>query len=771
MLGLLLCALPGCAQEAPPVVTLVCTVAPDIVCVKVQSGEVVVGLQAPYEAQPGDRIENPELHRWVMRGGKCIGALAGVDGKTIRAMDRVVGERVEPSRLSEAEGFRVSSPDDPAYAAPTAPSAVHRKSKPTALARTAPWTFDSPVEHTVYLRLPQPLTPGRAYNVALPAGLPEQRFAYEPTRMRSEAVHVSHLGFRPDDPAKVGFLSCWMGDGGGLKYPEALAFQVLDEATGESRFDGVLRLSKAADAADENAYKVNHNKTDVWEADFSAVTTPGTYRLHIQGLGCSYPFAIGDDVWRKAFTVAARGFYHQRSGIPLGPPYTDFARPRSFHPDDGVQVYASTAGLMDTGNGLNSEDSNFGNLVKGRTDEIVPNAWGGYMDAGDWDRRIQHLSASRLLLELAEMAPDYFAALPLNLPESGNALPDIVDEALFGLDCYRRMQTPEGGIRGGIESSEHPRHGEASWQESLTIMAYAPCVWSSYEYAGVAARAAWVLQPLDAALAAAYRDSALRAMEWAERELPNRADRNDPHQVRDARNLAAAELYRLTGDERWNRLFLDTTIFTDPQADLFIWQQQEQRHAPWVYAETDEPGVDATIQRNCRAAILKEADNRAASVGRTGFRWAQYEWRPTGTSSLTAPDAVSMVRAHRLTGDPKYLRAVVLACQTGAGANPVNLCYTTGLGHDSPRHPLHIDSQITGQPPPPGLTVFGPSNPAQMGQDWALDFIDQTCYPPSREWPFIEAYFDVFWYPIVCEFTIHTPMADNAFTWGYLAAR
>ena len=147
-----------------------------------------------------------------------------------------------------------------------------------------------------------------------------------------------------------------------------------------------------------------------------------------------------------------------------------------------------------------------------------------------------------------------------------------------------------------------------------------------------------------------------------------------------------------------------------------------------------------------------------------------YEWRPTGAGSLTAPDGVSLARAHRLTGDAKYLRALVLACQTGAGANPVNLCYTTGLGHASPQHPLHIDSQVTGQAPPPGLTVLGPSNPAQMKQDWALDFIDKTCHPPSREWPIIEAYFDVFWYPLMCEFTVQAPMAENAYVWGYLAA-
>ena len=138
------------------------------------------------------------------------------------------------------------------------------------------------------------------------------------------------------------------------------------------------------------------------------------------------------------------------------------------------------------------------------------------MDAGDWDRRIQHLVVTRYLIELADLFPDYFGNLSLNIPESGNQLPDVVDEGLFNLDCYRRMQTPEGGIRGGIESSEHPRHGEGSWQESLDVMAYSPGIWSSYIYAGVAAQAARWLESREPALAPTYRDSSLRAMNWAE---------------------------------------------------------------------------------------------------------------------------------------------------------------------------------------------------------------------------------------------------------------
>ena len=167
--------------------------------------------------------------------------------------------------------------------------------------------------------------------------------------------------------------------------------------------------------------------------------------------------------------------------------------------------------------------------MKGRTDAVVPDAWGGYMDAGDWDRRIQHLIVSRYLLELADTFPETFRGVKLNIPESGSGLPDVVSEALFNLDCYRRMQTADGGIRGGIESSEHPREGEGSWQESLEVLAYAPDVWSSHWYAGVAARAALVLRDVRPDLSQVYRDSALRAMEfaeqhWAELGEPKPAD-------------------------------------------------------------------------------------------------------------------------------------------------------------------------------------------------------------------------------------------------------
>jgi hypothetical protein len=45
------------------------------------------------------------------------------------------------------------------------------------------------------------------------------------------------------------------------------------------------------------------------------------------------------------------------------------------------------------------------------------------------------------------------------------------------------------------------------------------------------------------------------------------------------------------------------------------------------------------------------------------------------------------------------------------------------------------------------------------------------CYPAVKTWPVMESYWDVFWYPLMSEFTVHQTIVPNAFVWGYLAAR
>jgi len=736
------------------------------------------GRQAPYQRREGDRIDRDEEgNDWLVRDNETAGALVGPGGNILAPFDRLPGEDISGRLLDTRESYLLSSRDDPAYSSGLAPVSVYRKSRPTDLLRVSRERLEAPREHTLYLRFPHLLREGASYRLTFrDERLPGVSFIWQPRRMISEAVHVSQIGFRPDDPVKMAFLSLWMGSGGGMVFREGTPFTVIEQGTEKEVLQGKIQLLKGAGDHDEDAYGKNYNGADVFGLDFSGLRSGGFYRLYVEGIGCSYPFEIGAGVWGKAFNVSARGFYHQRSGIALGPPWTTYLRPRNMHPGDGKKIYQSTTPLMATTNGfLSAGPEPFSRLLAGRTDETLPEAWGGYSDAGDWDRRIQHLEGARRLLDLALLFPDYFSRLSLNIPETKDDLPDIVNEALWGIDFFRRLQDVNGGIRGGVESSRHPRYGETSWQETSTLMAYASDVWSSFLYAGTAARAAfWFRGPgRNPQGGEAYAESARRAAEWAETIFQGKPGESWAPEVRDARNLAAAELFRLTGAAGWNRVFVETTVFRNTSQPLVWHGHHDQSEAAWVYARTVGRGVDPLLQRRCRNAILEEAAIRLAAQEAAAFKWAKNPWRPAVAGAFTTPDALCLIFAHVLTGEEEYLRAVVLAAQTGAGANPRNMCYTTGIGHTNPRHVLHFDSRFSGQLPPAGITVFGPLDPNWSGGGKNREHAEagKYCYPEAEKWPVLENYWDVFWHPLMCEFTIHQTIAPNAFTWGYLAAR
>ncbi len=238
--------------------------------------------------------------------------------------------------------------------------AVWRKSKIVDTARVELTENELVVQHDIFLELAEPLPPGGSFQVSFAdAGLAPVIFTYDTQILRSEAVHVSQIGFRPDDPVKVGYLSMWLGHRPDLPgadpavtYDPKTAFRLLDARTGAVAFEGVATLDEPL--GEPSNLKINYNMADVLALDFSAFNQPGTYVIEVEGVGTSFPFAIDDAVWVDAFATAMQGLYHQRSGVALDDELTDWARPRALHPDDGITVYRSGATLMDTDQGLKS---------------------------------------------------------------------------------------------------------------------------------------------------------------------------------------------------------------------------------------------------------------------------------------------------------------------------------------------------------------------------------------------------------------------------------
>lgn len=781
-----------------PWVAQVGPAAPDLLALTLQAGTLRRFDRKPYEPQPGDSFAEADTRVWAWKDGvmqECPAdrILVRSRGGQEHRVGFLVGGRAGPPDFLPAEqvegdplltltaddpaSYRIRSPDDPSYREEQPPLAVYRKSKPNNQAQP---NKELAVRHVLYLRLAKELREGCTYEIAL-SGLNTRQehvtYVHRSRQVRSEAIHVSQIGYRPDDPYKQAFLSLWLGNGGGTTFPDADRFLLLDDATGRPVYGGDVELVMAVDGTEPLRVKKNYSQTAVYRLDFSAFTKPGVYRMTIPGLGCSDPFPIRDDVWLGAFRTSMLGFLHQRSGIELGPPLTPYRRPRNLHPSDGVQVYASTASLPQANA---AEGGWFEALVAGRTPHVLTHAWGGYADAGDFDRRYQHLWATYLHLELFDCFPETLAKLKLSVPatEATNAVPDLLDEALWNIDFFRRLQEADGGVRGGVESSAHPRAGETSWEETLVLMAYAPDPVTSYLFAACAARASRLLAAFDGVRAQELMTCADRAWGWAEAQrsafaetVPDAA-RNE---LRHARATAAVEFLWITGADRYHRAFQEESVLRGSRIVPVI----EQQGAVFAYARLPEGRGLSVIKDQARAAILETADQAIVVAEGNAFGLTTEirelpEIGPVGYFTTPGMISRSTPRAHFLSGEAKYLVATLRACNFSAGANPDNLTFTTGVGVRWPQAPLHIDSRMSHQDPPAGLTVYGASDPARFDESsawvhtWVLRGVME---PDSRQWPATEAYVDLYLWPMMNEFTMHQTLGPTSYTWGYLAAR
>lgn len=709
-----------------------------------------------YDPQPGDRVRRrrPQPYgtqghvfywnRTLFRHDQILGEVVGPKEDHYSPPNRLRGEKLNVEWAQKPENYAIASGDDPAYAQAAAPSAVFRKTKPETLEWTDRGIQESSQRHELFLLLPRPLTPGKRYTVTF-RDAPQLEgpvdFLFDDGRLRTEALQVNQAGYHPRQAEKVARLSMWLGDGGGADLAAVAAgeFRLLDDRDGREVFRGPITLRRAAVPDKEMAPEKTADPGDelpqaVYQLDFSTFTKPGVYRVAVPGLGASFPFRVDEDVWRDAARMAAHGYFNQRSGLALGPPHSKFPRPRDLHPADGFKVRRTDPALFFDKVRFPEGSTKGGNPFERiqasiLEDTEVPEAWGGWHDAADYDRSVtpqNHLRAVHAMLDLIAANPAYFEKLALNLPESGNAIPDLVDEALWCLELFRRIQQPDGGVPGAVESIEHP--SEPSWLLGQPTAITPPTTRSGVLYAAAAARMALALKPYDAALAEAYRDSAQRAMRWADRTAPQKNE------------LAAFWMFRLTGEDQWHERF--HASLGEPGAAQDRPRLNASGGGPWGFVEyaflPDGTG-DAALREECRQALLRTADADAETIARRTWHLGpeRFNW----DKRLGQP--WPLIAAHRLTGDAKYLRALERLGQFALGLNPTNASYTTGTGARQVVI-FNIEAHYLGAAYPEGITAYGPA-PRNVWRGAAIEakLHAHGLFPEWRHWPWAESSFNV----------------------------
>jgi endoglucanase len=472
----------------------------------------------------------------------------------------------------------------------------------------------------------------------------------------------------------------------------AADFAVRRAADGSVAFRGKLSQPAAdADSGDR-----------IQKADFSALGAEGTYYLDVPGTGRSWDFAIGPNVYSRLYYLAMRGFYGQRCGtaVDMGPEFPGYAHAPchlngAYHPSSG------------------------------RTGPRAPS--GGWHDAGDYGRYVVNSGITTgTLLWTWEMFGARIRNVRLNIPESGNGTPDLLNEVRWNLDWMLSMQDDDGGA--------WPKQAPAQWggfvlpekddSVSYVVGTGAPPYKSSCataDLSAVAAIAARAYRPFDAAYAARNLAAARKAWNWLEKYPGVLFQKNPPGVVTgvyadsgcgDEILWAAAELWRTTHEDVYERYFLERYDGFLKTLAPGVRPPEWSSVAPfalWAYVlggGKDRAAVDAIRTRSVAAAA-----DIAARTSRNGYLnpllRSDYVW---GSNAIAANYALQLVVTNALQPNPRYLEAALDTIHYLLGRNTFSLSWVTQAGQNPYRHPHHRLSGGTEKPEPwPGLLSGGPN--------------------------------------------------------------
>jgi len=631
------------------------------------------------------------------------------------------------------------------------------------------------MRHRVHLAMDESLRAGQSYTLDTPFGSAELNFDLHKTIC--ESIKVNQVGYNARSTSRYANLGVYMGDGGSLKFDSLPKYSVVEETSGRTVASGTaVYMGDDTSVGEKSVTSGEH----VYRLSLNDVPAGGPYFVVVDGFGRSYPFGVGNDYSRTIAAVHTRGFYHQRCGIELSQPYTNHTRATCHNMIAHTRARWSADGF-----------------IRVPSDATMHPACGGHHDAADFDIRPFHVTIPIFMLAYFDAFPTHFVDNQYNIPESGNGIPDFLDEALWNVLGWEHLQVadsddPEyGGIMQGFETSGHPAYGIDSaardsakrrygtWEVSVEVSAFA---------CGFFGQASRLVAPYDAKRAASLLDKAKLA--WA--YLESHADVKQP---KTRFMYAALQMYLATGEAKYHELFkasADTIVARDaggwPEQYLAGNTTAKCDTTHFVsYLVTSRP-TDETLKQSLANRILKFADTGDyMGPAPEKFPYAQGVTKFLGWGSGTATGryANAYCFAYLLTDDPtkkqNYFNAVSQYADYALGLNPLGMSYTTGLGTVQPVSTLQLDSYFTkygksdtitnehvdkpiGQVP--GIVIFGPAS-GYSGAEYQRAITDKL-YPAWDDLPGERRWGDGWSLINGNEFTVNDTMLWNTVMHGFL---
>ena len=392
--------------------------------------------------------------------------------------------------------------------------------------------------YNVFLALAKPMASGAAYPVTLPSG-EKVDFTYD-ENTPSPLFKVNQVGYSSEAAKRYVYLGGWMGPLGPYPRPkDGAKFELVCAKSGKVVLTGEPVCRKADDF-----YRSKEGTTtpfageETVEMDISAAP-PGTYFVRIAGLGRSMDFSVGREGVGDLFALSMKGLFQQRCGCAKTKDLTHWTDDachtkvyRGINPPEEWEYawrYTDANGkpFKTTHFAINNWQARQVEKAKPKGEVEALSLPGGWHDAADFDRRPMHMRIVGDLALLYLTRPENFTDSQLAVPERDDGIPDILNEAIWGLRHLFKGQQKDGGVGTWIETVRHPDekndHCVASTDPYPYFLSRATRR-SSMEYAGYAALLARALQTVDAPkakkAAELFKRSAERAWDYATTAAP-----------------------------------------------------------------------------------------------------------------------------------------------------------------------------------------------------------------------------------------------------------
>ena len=497
--------------------------------------------------------------------------------------------------------------------------------------------------------------------------------------LEAQYALVNQAGYLPDRAKSVYFIQ------------NDDSFYVVSKAMGSIQYRGAIQPLQSGAAKDPSC------GLKTYKGDFSSFTAEGEYQITTTSSDTSYSFSISSSAFEDVYKKSLKGYYFQRCGMPLLTQNAGVYARITCHTNDGT--YHSTADK--TGHSVTT---------------------GGWHDAGDYGKYVVNAGVTVGTLLLAyELFPAKLRYDNLNIPESGNSVPDILDETRYELEWFLTMQdTADGGVYFKVTTANFDGF-EMPDKDSATRYIYQKSSTATGDFAAVIAQAARVYRPFDTTFASECLTAARKAWQYltAHPSIVPTGGFHNPSGTgtgeygdgsdSDERLWAAAELFVSTGEAQYHSYFKSNYSSSGIFTSTMGWADvRPMAHAAYLFGS--QSMADTAIKSELRSALNDRCSTLLSVVNADGLNVSlnpgDYGW---GSNGYALNNGAVFILGYLSTGNAAYYNAALSQLNYILGCNRHNMTFVTGVGSAHPMHIHHRPSASDGiLEPVPGLMSGGP---------------------------------------------------------------